>query len=152
MSVTNELQQSLLDTVQLMSTKAANSTNATLTVKCTVVDVIDAGLGLYKVKYGDNTFEVYCHLNSTFVKDDLVYVLIPDGDFSNEKLIVGSGAPKASMIIPDEESEIIVVNPDNLINVSDTINLKTWENKILGTNDTVDHSLRDIVDFFKLKT
>ena len=40
MSVTNEIQQSILEAMKLLSKKAADSTNATLTVKCAVTKVV----------------------------------------------------------------------------------------------------------------
>lgn len=137
MSVTNELQQSLLDTVQLISTKTANSTNATLTVKCTVVDIVDAGLGLYKVKYGDNTFEVYSYLNATFKTGDIVYVSVPDGDFSNEKMIIGASPSRAGIVIPDEEGSNIIPSPDNLFNDGINVDLNSWDNIDLKDADPI---------------
>ena len=127
----NDLSQSMLDTIQLMSTKAANSSGATLTVKCTITNIIDAGLGLYEVSYGDNKFNAYSNTNTSYKISDNVYVLVPGGDFSQEKIIVGATAPKATLMVSEEEnSDIFVPISENLfgtVNQGNVIELKSWE-------------------------
>lgn len=138
MSVTNDLQQSMLDAMQLLSQKAASNTGATLTVKCTITDVVDAGLGLYQVKYGENLFNVYNSSDINYVIDDIVYVLVPDGDFSQQKFIIGSSAPKASMLVQEDSSEIYIPISDNLFDADGDINLRSWmdESNIVSIGTT----------------
>ena len=129
MSVTNELQQSMLDAMQLLSTKAANSTDATLTVKCTITDIVDAGLGLYEVEYGDNKFNAYTNSNISYKVNDNVYVLVPGGDFSQQKMILGATAPAATTLITEEQSDIYVPISGNLFGQDGEIELRSWEDE-----------------------
>ena len=139
MSVTNDLQQSMLDAMQLLSEKAASNTGATLTVKCTITDVVDAGLGLYEVKYGENKFNVYNSSGINYVIDDIVYIVVPDGDFSQQKFIIGSSAPKASMLVQEDSSELFIPISENLFDADGAVNLRSWmdESNVLpmGTTD-----------------
>lgn len=58
------------------------------TVICTIKDTKDAKEGKYYVTDGTSNFYAYCE-NTDYLIDQSVYVLIPNGDYSNQKIITG---------------------------------------------------------------
>ena len=126
MSAVNEMQQSLLEAMQALGANAANNTNAALTIKCTILSVVDAGLRLYEVKYGENSFNAYASSNSTYAVGDIVYVLVPDGDLAQQKIIIGASAPRASMFESQTETDSYISVSDNLFKSISDVDLKSW--------------------------
>ena len=60
------------------------------TVQGTIYSVINLDAGEYKVRYNGNIFSAYAiDPQDTYKKKDKVYVIIPEGDFSNRKVITG---------------------------------------------------------------
>ena len=87
---TTEIQQALLDATQLLSQKNVKKANYAVTIKCTIKAIVDAGLNLYTVEYGGNQFNVYGDSNISYKINDIVYVLVPDNNFNQEKHIIGA--------------------------------------------------------------
>ena len=60
------------------------------TITAEIVRLSDAELGEYYVKYQHGIFKAYVlNENQTYREGDSVYVKIPDGDYSNKKIIEG---------------------------------------------------------------
>lgn len=140
----NDLQQSLLDSMQLLSQNAVTHDNSVKSIKATIVKTIDEGLNTYTVSYGGNQFEATA--SSTGVKyqtGDIVYVLIPDGDFSQKKLIIGAVAARATMYSSINQNNSYRKISDNLITSIGDINLKSW----IDTNELVEN-LNDFGNVF----
>ena len=120
MSTVQDIQNSICDAMNILADNAVTKSNATITLECKIIEIIDVALGLYKVKYLDNQFEVYSNPNITYNTDDIVYVLVPDGDLDKTKTIIGGVAPSASMYISEASSENYVPISDNLFtNIND---------------------------------
>ena len=81
--------------------------NFDTTIICTIVDDKDKDKGRYRAKNNENlTFDVYCNAETKYSKNDQVYVLIPQGDYSNEKTIVNkyfSDGETAIAFVPTDE-------------------------------------------------
>jgi hypothetical protein len=58
------------------------------TVICTIKDNKDAKDGKYYVTDGTSNFYAFCE-NTDYLIDQSVYVLIPNGDYGNQKIITG---------------------------------------------------------------
>lgn len=74
--------------------KIADSSDSKLkydkTVVMEIIQLIDATTGEYAVKYQGNTLQAFAvDLNAKYNKGDSVYVKIPEGDFTNTKIIEG---------------------------------------------------------------
>lgn len=127
---TNELQQSLLSAVDLLSQKAANSTNAAITIKGEIIEEIDSGRHIYSVSYGGAIYrDAYAAGGVVYPVSSVVYLLVPDGNFDNPKIILGSVTPVANNFVTEQETDIYVPVSDNLfdtINNNEEINLKSW--------------------------
>ena len=58
------------------------------TINCTIINDEQAKDGLYRVSDGSTKFYAYS-ASTTYKKDDAVYVTVPNGDFNNQKIIIG---------------------------------------------------------------
>lgn len=79
--------------------KIADSSDSKLkydkTVIMEIVQLVDATTGEYAVKYQGNTLQAFAaDLNAKYNKGDSVYVKIPEGDFTNTKIIEGKVSNK----------------------------------------------------------
>ncbi len=90
--------------------------------------MVDEGQGLYTVEYLGNTFTVHANnANITYSVGDKVYVLVPDGDFTKEKIIFGTTKPSASLYTTNNELSYYEIS-DNLIDLDlDIIKLSSYE-------------------------
>lgn len=123
----NELQQSLLDAMDLLSNKAANSTNAAVTIKGEIVEELDSGLHQYSISYGGAIYkDAYAVANMTYLPSTVVYLLVPDGNFDNPKIILNAASPSASVYADDSETESYISISDNLFGEDYSVDLKSW--------------------------
>ena len=132
------LQEQLLDAVSMLANSAVNNSNATITLECKIIEIIDPAIGLYKVEYLGNQFEVYSNPNTLYSINDIVYVLVPDGDLTKTKTIVGSVSPSASIYVDIEATDHYVPISNNLFTHIDDIELCTYHSESFNlTLDTV---------------
>lgn len=126
----NEMQQALLESMQLLGQKAANSTNAAITIKGEIVDVIDLGLRQYAVSYGGTIYkDVYALGDVQYSPSTIVYILIPDGNFDEPKTILRAVSASVTNYEIESESDIYVPLSSNLFGTENSINLKSWEDR-----------------------
>lgn len=112
----NELQNSLFEAMKVFSDYTAANSDATITIQATITSIVDAGTGEYSVEYLGNTFSVYANSNVTYSVGDVVYILVPDGDFSKNKVILSLVNPVAETFINDADiTKIYYEISDNLI-------------------------------------
>lgn len=74
--------------------KIADSSDSKLkydkTVIMEIIQLVDATTGEYAVKYQGNTLQAFAvDLKAKYSKEDSVYVKVPEGDFTNTKIIEG---------------------------------------------------------------
>lgn len=85
-----KLQESLLEAVQILHDGFIVNEKIPKTLECRIADDSKKDEGIYIVDYMNNKFEVNCFLDETFNVNDIVCVLVPDGDFAKTKIIIGS--------------------------------------------------------------
>lgn len=86
----NNYETILIDTIEQITENKMNSVDYDKTVQGTIIKSIDSITGKYLIKYQDSTFEAYTADKSVvFSKDDLVYILVPNGDMNKDKTIIG---------------------------------------------------------------
>ena len=130
----SDLQNALLESIGLIAQNSANAIPAVRSIKARVVGVRDAGLGIYDLEYGGNRIEGYSNnLSITYQANDIVYVFIPDGDFTQQKIILGSVASRATSIERTESVSNYNIISDNLLYInygeSGSIGLKSMLDK-----------------------
>ena len=109
------LSAALLQSIELMAHNEANEVTATLTVECKVIEVIDAGQGTYKVQYLGNTFEATAvHTEIIYEPDEMVYVIIPNGNMDATKFILAPVSPVTATYASTQEGTSYITLGDNL--------------------------------------
>lgn len=111
----NTLSSALLQSIDAMAQSAADGTNRTLTIEAKVVEVIDAGIGTYKVEYLGNTFEATAaHTEIVYDVDEMVYVIVPCGDFDKNKVILSPVSPVTATYASTQGGASFITLGDNL--------------------------------------
>lgn len=84
----NDLQNKLLQAMDIINAKALQSISYDKTIACTIEDDTYREEGKYSVNDGSRIFIAYT--NDTRLKNkDTVYVTIPQGNYDNQKIIIG---------------------------------------------------------------
>ena len=143
------LDQSILQAVDAIAKSNVKASNATLTIECTIIDVEDAGQQLYRVKYKDNSF-VVTSSSGTYSVGDIVYVLVPEGDFSKTKMILGAVTTSSTNLADSETADDYVITGDNFFkNLDPQYNLcsyHTSENIIVLSDEFKNLLIKNIED------
>lgn len=94
--------------------KKIEGINFDKTINCIIVDDKEAQQGRYKVSDGSAKF--YAYSNTTDYKiDDAVYVTVPNGDYDNQKIIIGKQ-------VSNNTSPFIFTTPfDTIVDVSSNL-------------------------------
>lgn len=86
----DQYEQNILTSIETLVDNALSQNNYDKTIQGTIVKITDLTMGKYLIKYQDSTFEAYsADKNTIFSKDDLVYILVPNGDMKKDKTIIG---------------------------------------------------------------
>ena len=127
----NELTDALTSAISAIADSSAQSKEATLTIEAEIVDIIDEGLGTYTIKYLGNTFSASTtHNQITYQKGDMVYVLVPNGDFDKSKVILSPIVPSVGGYVASSmaSSGSTYINiSDNLFKRVNDISLCSWK-------------------------
>ena len=87
----SSVENQLIDAMSQISTSTVKNLNADETIIAQVVECLDISLGKYKLKYQDIIFEAYSMAyNAIYQNGSNVYVLVPNNDMGNQKVILGS--------------------------------------------------------------
>ena len=110
----NDIQNSLFETMKQFSNYAKTTSEYTMTIEATIVNVVDAGLGQYLIELLVNSFSAFAD-NITYSVGDNVYVLIPNGDFTKNINILSLISPSMDNIIQPENDKIYYDISNNFI-------------------------------------
>lgn len=117
----SEVANALTAAMQVIAESNAQSQDATLTIEAEIIKVIDEGLGTYKVLYLGNKFEATtAHTEMTYEVGDMVYVIIPNGNFDKNKIILSPVNPSTAAYTTTKSGSSYVAIGDNIFaNVAD---------------------------------
>lgn len=125
----NELQQSILEAINVLS-KANDVNNVqTITIEAVIESVDNVVLGKYTVNYMENKFTAYASGGTSYQKEQKVYVLIPNGDFTKSKMIIGAVGGNALSQIQEDNSRYIFTSDNIIFNGNTTHSLCSYQNK-----------------------
>lgn len=87
----SDLKESLFEAIRVIAQAEDSKLTFTKTIEATIFDNSQAPDGIYQVQYQDGVFPAYTDADNkvTYNVGDAVLVLIPDGDFSKQKRILG---------------------------------------------------------------
>jgi hypothetical protein len=84
----NEAMENLFKAIDIITAERLSNLGYDRTIKATIIDDSKAEHGQYTLTDGSSTFDAYA-ADVLYKKDMTVYVIIPEGDYNNQKLIVG---------------------------------------------------------------
>lgn len=84
----NEFQEKILQAMNILNAHSLESLSYDKTIICTIKEDSEKEKGKYTITDGTRTFTAYSNDIKLRV-DDVVYVTIPQGNFENQKIIVG---------------------------------------------------------------
>lgn len=110
----NDLQNKLLQAMDIINAKALQDISYDRTIVCTIEDDTHREEGKYSVNDGSRIFIAYT--NDTRLKNkDTVYVTIPQGNYDNQKIIIGKRT------VETEKPYTFVEPFDSLFDMTDNI-------------------------------
>ena len=91
--------------------KRLESINYDNTITCSIVDIKDAKTGAYIVTDGSTNFTAYS-LSTEYKVNDVVYITVPNNDFTKQKIIIGKR-------VTNDTTPFIFTTPfDTIVDVS----------------------------------
>ena len=85
----NDFQEALLDAMKIITGQVIERTKMDQTVTATIVSYNNALTGEYRVSYNGGEMLAYANDGASYSENTMVYVLVPEGDFTKRKIIVG---------------------------------------------------------------
>lgn len=126
----------LLQSMDALAKISVESSKAkTLTLEAKIAEVVDEGIGKYKVQYLDNIFYAYA-ANSSIVyeKEDIVYIIVPEGNFDKKITILSEVSSEISKLAVTE-GDLYVPLGDSLFGATlgqDLCSRRVENNEITG--------------------
>lgn len=130
----SNLQESLLNSFEILAKNYVQQAPGTTVIEGVIQQIVNAGTGHYIINYLDNLMEVHSNNpNIQFNLGDKVFVLVPNGDFSKQKIIISMSTPSTMIYDSSEEDRYMEVS-DNLFNNIEDIELSTYKTEIIDMN------------------
>ena len=141
----SNLTDSFIQAFDIISQSNITNTDKTITISAIVKEVIDSSAGIYTVEYLNNTFKAFSSGNK-YIEGDKVYVIIPNGNFSEAKFIIGSANPVAdtssSIVISDK---YIYLSSDLFKPEKEEYALCSYKNEVIEISDFLTVSFVEIL-------
>lgn len=115
------------DAVQEIVSKELAGLSYDFTQLCEIIDITDRDQGIYRVKTGQATFRAYSSI-TTYEVGDVVYVVTPNNDINQQRLIV---AKKAS----GQQQPITYIAPFNNMTIASENLINASRGKYLVANN-----------------
>ena len=110
---TSDLQGSLLQAIDYLVNNRIDKINKDVTITCTIKKCNNSLTQEYQVNYNGGFLNAYAQEGASYSENQEVFVLVPEGDFTKRKLIIG----KASQVTEDENITFVssLINDYNMI-------------------------------------
>ena len=138
MNSNSNIQNSLFETMKIFSESAAANSGSTITIEGRITAIKDEAAGIYEVEYLGSTIEAHASSDTIYEVNDSVYILVPDGDFTKEKIILSLISASAKTYTSEiENNKNYYEISDNLIDNSlGTIKLSSYTTVKKNDNKT----------------
>ncbi|MCC8173199.1 MAG: hypothetical protein LIO65_02045, partial [Odoribacter sp.] len=124
----NSIESAICESISLIVDKAISEAGYDKTIQGTIAGTVDSTIGSYRVSYQDSTFLAYStSTDVTYTTGSTVYVLIPSGDFSNDKTILGTVKKLGiNYVSTAEGQEAYDINGVSVVTSTDTFELSSY--------------------------
>lgn len=86
-----KIEEAILQAINIVTEKKIEAAQYDKTIQAIIISCEDETIGKYKVKYQDSLFFAYSgNTNVSYSKGTSVYVLVPNGDMTKDKTILGA--------------------------------------------------------------
>ena len=126
---TSDLQGSLLQAIDYLVNNRIDKINKDVTLTATIKKCVNSLTQEYQVNYNGGFLSAYAQEGVSYGENTSVFVLVPEGDFTKRKLIIG----KASQVTEDENITFVssLINDYNMIG----------QNTVVDTNSVLPQGL-----------
>ena len=143
-----DISNSILDAIDIITDKKFSDAGFDKTVQATIISCADKTIGKYKVRYQDSYFYAFStNVDVTYSNNTTVYILVPNGDFNNDKTILGAakklGTDYIRIITEDDRFELL---GNESVEYSNKISLCSYRTETVVVYDE-NTSLLSIDDF-----
>ena len=110
----NNISEQLLQAMDIITEEKVRQLKYDKTIQATVYSIVDVDTGEYKVRYNGNIFSAFSEDTSkSYSIKDAVYVKVPEGNFSNKKLITSLVTAKSlsNAQLSDLTNSVFEVSP-----------------------------------------
>lgn len=110
----NNISEQLLQAMDIVMEQKLTQLQFDKTIQAKIYSVVDIDTGEYKVRYNGNIFSAFSNDTSkTYKVNDAVYVSVPEGNFSNKKLITSlvTADSLSSSQLSDLSNSVMEVSP-----------------------------------------
>ncbi len=110
----NNISEQLLQAMDIITEEKLRQLKYDKTIQATVYSIVDVDTGEYKVRYNGNIFSAFSEDTSkSYSIKDVVYVKVPEGNFSNKKLITSLVTAKSlsNTQVSDLTNSVFEVSP-----------------------------------------
>lgn len=126
-----DLLENLFDSIDLIVTNKLGDLNYDKTEQCTIQEV--KGNNEYYVSNGAAKYVAYAQNDAQYKEGDSVYVTIPQGNYNNQKLIIGKHTAKKSAATD-------WVSPmENFVNITGSINPSHAKAELIANNPNINY-------------
>lgn len=94
--MSNEYQEALLESIDYLINNRVSKLSLDKTVTATINQCVDATKSQYIVNYNGGIMYAYAQSGAVYTENQSVYVLVPEGDFSKTKVIIGEAIAETS--------------------------------------------------------
>ena len=110
---TSDLQGSLLQAIDYLVNNRIDKINKDVTITCTIKKCNNSLTQEYQVNYNGGFLNAYAQEGTSYSENQEVFVLVPEGNFTKRKLIIG----KAPQVTEDENITFVssLINDYNMI-------------------------------------
>lgn len=125
-------EETFCQAMQLIAENAVKNAGYDKTIQATIISCEDKTTGCYKVQYQDNIFLAYsADTKVKYTKGNLVYILIPNSNFDNNKTILGSVTKMGSdyIDVTDEKDQYEIIG-NNICQQDKEFKLSTYETAV----------------------
>lgn len=85
----SDIGKSLISAMQQIVDKTIERTPTDVTITATIKRLVEAARNKYEISYGGGISYAYSDNGTSYIEGQAVYVLVPQGDYTNKKIILG---------------------------------------------------------------
>ena len=115
----DQIQENFCQATNILIQKQLEALQFDITIEATIIDASKASMGTYSVSTGQSTFVAYSSSDVKYKKDDKVMITIPQGNYDNQKMIIGKCTNKntGSALAQKSPFENLIDITGNLYNI-----------------------------------